>query len=195
MLIVSATASGMAHAADGHPARIHEGACDALGRVAFRLNGVGASVDLSGTPVATSTTVHPATTYQIMVSDTTIDAPLEALLAGDHAVMIYASDQAMDGVACGNIGGAMAGDTLITGLAEVGGPGHSGFALFRPLGDKTDVEVILGHGLSPVSASAGSQAAAADSGGTGMDMDMGRTAVALHRRFSHKTEATHFESG
>jgi hypothetical protein len=171
-LVITSTATGLAHAADGHPARIHEGTCDELGRVAYRLNGVGASVDLTGSPLATPTTVNPSEAYQIMVSDTTIDAPLQALLTGDHALMVYASDTAMDAVACGDIGGAIVSDTLITGLAESAVAGHTGIAIFRPEGDKTDVEVIIGHGLSPVSAAGASGAARAGSGGMNMDMDM-----------------------
>ena len=174
VLVVAATLSGLAHAADGHPVRIHEGTCDVLGRVDYRLNGVGASVDLAGAPLATPPTVNPSEAYQIMVSDTVIDAPLQALLTGDHALMIYASDEAMDSVACGNIGGAMVGDALITGLAETGVAGHTGFAIFRPEGDKTDIEVIIGHGLSPVSAAGASGAASAGSGGMNMDMDMSK---------------------
>jgi hypothetical protein len=173
--VFAATLSSSAHAADGHPARIHEGTCDALGRAAYRLNGVGASVDLAGMPLATPTTVNPAKAYQIMVSDTVIDAPLQALLTGEHVLMIYASDEAMDAVACGNIGGAMIGDTLITGLAETGVAGHTGFAIFRPEGDKTDIEVIIGHGLSPVSAASAGGAATAGSGGMNMDMGLDMT--------------------
>ena len=67
------------------------------------------------------------------------------------------SDEAMDAIACGNVGGARNGEMLATGLAEAGVPGHIGFALFRPDGDQTDVLVVLGHGLAPVSAS-GAQA-------------------------------------
>jgi hypothetical protein len=148
----------LAHEEHGHPARIHEGTCEAIGPVAFRLNGVGGSVDLDNAPVATPTAVNADSAYQVMVSETTIDGTIDDLLAGEHAVMIYESDEAMDAIACGNVGGALNGETLVTGLAESGVPGHLGFALFRPEGDQTDVLLILGHGLAPVSAS-GAQAA------------------------------------
>ena len=88
-----------------------------------------------------------------MISETTIDGTIEDLLASEHAVMIYESDDAMDAIACGNVGGALNGDTLATGLAESGVPGHIGFALFRSEGDQTTVLVVLGHGLAPISAS------------------------------------------
>jgi hypothetical protein len=48
----------------------------------------------------------------------------------------------------------MMGDTLV-GLAEMGLPGHTGFALFRPDGDQTVVTILFGHGLTPLSASQG----------------------------------------
>jgi len=143
----------LAHEEHGHPTRIHEGSCEALGPVAFRLNGVGGSVDLDNAPVGTPTAVNPDAAYQMLMSETTIDGTIEDLLASEHAVMIYESDEAMDAIACGNVGGALSGYTLVTGLAEAGVPGHIGFALFRPEGDQTVVLVVLGHGLAPVSAS------------------------------------------
>jgi hypothetical protein len=124
-----------------------------LGAVAYRLNGVGGSVDLDNAPVATPTAVHPETSYQVMVSETAIDGTLDDLLASDHAVMVYESDEEMEAIACGPIGGSMSADTLITGLAEMGVPGHLGFALFRPDGDGLAVSLIIGHAMAPVSAS------------------------------------------
>ena len=151
MILTGASNVG-AHAEHGHPARIHNGTCESLQGVAFRLNGVGGSVDAEGAPVATPTTVNPSAAYQVMTSDTVIDAPIEELLSGDHAIMIYESDEAMEGISCGNIGGAMMGEELITGLAEMRIPGHLGFAMFTPDGDQTDVTIILGHAMAPVSA-------------------------------------------
>src|SRR5215211_7835918 len=156
--LLAGPSPALAHEAHGHPARIHEGSCQELGPVAFRLNGLGGSVDVDNSPVATPMAVNSDSAYQVMVSETTIDGMIEDLLAADHAVMIYESDEAMDAIACGNVGGALTGETLVTGLAEAGIPGHIGFALFRPEGDLTDVFVIFGHGLAPVSAP-GAQAA------------------------------------
>lgn len=156
--VVAAVARpALAHEEHGHPTRIHEGTCEELGPVAFRLNGVGGSVDLDNAPVATPTAVNSDSSYQVLVSETVIDGSIEQLLSSQHALMIYESDEAMDAIACGNVGGARNGEMLATGLAEAGVPGHIGFALFRPDGDQTDVLVVLGHGLAPVSAS-GAQA-------------------------------------
>src|SRR5919112_5223064 len=143
----------LAHEEHGHPTRIHEGSCEDLGPVAFRLNGVGGSVDIDNAPIATPTAVNPEAAYQMLISETRIDGTIEDLLASEHAVMIYESDEAMDAIACGNVGGALSGNTLVTGLAEAGVPGHIGFAFFRSEGDQTVVLVMLGHGLAPVSAS------------------------------------------
>jgi hypothetical protein len=153
MPLMGAMGAAQAHEAHGHPARIHEGACEELGGVAFRLNGVGGSVDLDNAPVATPTAVNPDSAFQVMVSETAIDATVDDLLASEHAVMIYESDEAMEAIACGPIGGAMSGDTLITGLAEMGVPGHLGFAIFRPEGDGLVVSLLIGHAMAPVSAS------------------------------------------
>ncbi|MBW3633646.1 MAG: hypothetical protein KY456_11540 [Chloroflexi bacterium] len=155
--LVTMAGTALAHEEHGHPTRIHEGSCEDLGAVGFRLNGVGGSVDLDDTPIATATPVNPDSAYQVLVSETTIDATIDDVLAAEHAVMIYESDDVMDAIACGNVGGAMHGDTLFTALAEAGVPGHSGFALFRSEGAQTVVTVILGHGLAPVSASGASE--------------------------------------
>jgi hypothetical protein len=141
-----------AHAEHGHPARIHEGTCEALGPVAFRLNGVGGSVDLDGAPLATPAAVNPSSSYQVMASETVITTPIDDLLAGGHALMLYESDEEMSAIACGNLGGAMVGETLVTGLGEVGVPGHTGFALFASTADTTTVTILIGHAMAPVSA-------------------------------------------
>lgn len=148
-------APAIAHEADGHPARVHEGACEQLGPVAFTLTGVGASVDQSGAAIATPGPVNADSAFEITVSETTLDTPLEALLTDSYAVMVYESDEQMDAISCGNVAGAMMGDTLVAGLAELGVPGHSGFALLRPEGDQTIVTILLGENLAPVSAAGG----------------------------------------
>jgi hypothetical protein len=154
-LVAPGAGPALAHEEHGHPTRIHEGTCEALGPVAFRLNGVGGSVDVDNAPVATPTAVNSDSAHQVLVSETTIDGTVEDLLASELAVMIYESDEAMDAVACGNVGGALNGNTLVTGLAEAKVPGHIGFALFRSEGNQTVVLVLLGHGLAPVSSSGG----------------------------------------
>ncbi len=156
LLVAGNAGLAFGHAEHGHPARIHEGRCDDLGRVAFRLNGVGGSVDLDNAPVDVPAEVNPDVAYQVMISETMIDGTIDDLLASNHALMIYESDDEMNAISCGNLGGAMDGDSLITGLAEAGIPGHLGFAIFTPDDDRTHIQVIVGHAMAPISASGAS---------------------------------------
>ena len=144
--------STLAHEAHGHPARIHEGTCEALGPVAFRLHGVGGNVDLNNAPIATPTAVNVPAAHEVVLSETLIDTTIEDLLAAEHAVMVYESDEDLSAISCGNLGGAMLGNTLVTALGESGVPGHVGFAVFRPEGDGTVVSIYLAHGVSELSA-------------------------------------------
>jgi hypothetical protein len=156
--------SVLAHAEDGHPVRIHQGTCQSLGPVAFSLAGVNASVELDGNIIATPQTINADKAYQVMVSESRITTTIEDLLASDLAVMLYDNDEDMQAIACGNVGGARLGDTLAVGLGEIGIPGHVGFAVFQPHGDQTDVTILIGHAMSPVSAG-GAMPALADTGG------------------------------
>lgn len=154
LLLVASGAPGAAHGADGNPARIHVGSCEQLGAVAFPLNGVGSSVDLNDAAVAAPTAVNPDRAATVAVSETTIDAPLDAIVGAEHALMIYESDEDMSGIACGNIGGAMVGEQLVVGLSELGTSGNSGFVLFAPDGEQTTVTILLGHDLASGSGAA-----------------------------------------
>jgi hypothetical protein len=58
----------------------------------------------------------------------------------------------MTAITCGNVGGAMLGETLVTALSESGVPGHVGLALFRPEGEGTVVSLYLAHGLAGLTA-------------------------------------------
>ena len=152
-IAITGAESASAHAADGHPAKIHEGSCESLGPVAFSLTGVGASVDLDDNPIATPEPVNEDAAFEVATSQTTIDASVDDLVASDHAIMLYEDDEGMAAIACGNLGGAMMGDTLVVGLGEAGMPGHVGFALLTTSGDKTDVTLLVSENLTPLSAS------------------------------------------
>ena len=152
VVTLAGSGSTLAHEAHGHPARIHEGTCQSLGPVAFRLNGVGGGVDLEGAPIATPTAVNVPAAHEVVLSETLIDAPLTDILSGEHAVMVYESDEEMAAITCGNVGGAMLGETLVTALGESGVPGHVGFAVFRPEGGGTIVSLYLAHGLAELAA-------------------------------------------
>ncbi|MFM9107065.1 MAG: hypothetical protein ACKOWF_10255 [Chloroflexota bacterium] len=143
-----------AHAAHGHPARIHNGSCEDLKGVAFELNGVGGEVDVAGNPAPASEAVNPDTAYQVMMSRTAIDASIDDLLTEPRALMVYQSDEDLTAIACGNLGGLRMEGELAVGLAEINVPGHTGLAVFEedaPAPGKTTVTVYVGHALSPVS--------------------------------------------
>ena len=123
MAAVAGTVS--AHSGHGHPTLIHEGTCDALGKVVYTLNGVGAAEDEHGTPIATPEAVNPRGAYQVMIGESEIDAKLDDLLAKPLAVMIYNDDESMQGIACGNLGGARLGDELIVGRNIVHQPAEA----------------------------------------------------------------------
>jgi hypothetical protein len=151
-LLALALVAGIAsaHAGHGHPVKIHNGTCAQLGAAAFTLNGVGANENQQGTPIATPETINPMTSYQIMVGQSSIDASLASLLARPHAIMVYDSDDTMQGVACGRLGGTPQGHELVVGLAELNTPGHTGIAILDDHGATTDVTIYIGHGLAPL---------------------------------------------
>ncbi len=171
MVGAALAAPAAAHEADGHPAKLHEGTCDELGGVAFGLNGVGAEVDLEGTPVAAGEAVNPDRAYQVMRSETALDASLDDLLAAPLALMVYESDEDLSAISCGDLGGNRLGDELAVGLGELGMSGHTGIALFEEEGGTTTVRIFLGHALSPIGASG----SASDHDATGADSEEGHT--------------------
>src|SRR4051794_9200504 len=69
----------MAHAADGHPARIHDGSCEATGPVADKLTGVGATISLEGTPIPEANVVGTESGMPLDVSETAIADGLDHL--------------------------------------------------------------------------------------------------------------------
>ena len=148
-----------AHAADGHPARIQAGTCGNLGAVAFRLNGVGATVSPDGTPIPPPERVGGNAAFPAAVSLTPIDDLFSHVAPGERAIVVYESDEAMDHViACGDVAGVMTrqmagmtmpGDQIVFGLGDARGAGLTGVALVESIeGGKTMVAVDLGAGAS-----------------------------------------------
>jgi hypothetical protein len=155
-----------AHAADGHPARLQDGSCGNLGAVAFRLNGVGATVTAEGTPIPPPERVGAAAAFPADVSLTILDKLFTDVVKGEHAIVVYESDEAMDHViACGDVAGVMTrqmagmtmpGDQVVFGLGDAIGSGLAGFGVIESIeGGKTMVAIFLGEG------GAGTPAAAA----------------------------------
>jgi hypothetical protein len=92
----------------------------------------------------------------VATSLTMVDASLEDILAGEHAINYHESEENIQNyIACGDIGGAVMtmpgmGDegTLVIGLRSLNDSGISGVALLQGMGDQTQVAVFLGEDLT-----------------------------------------------
>lgn len=135
----------LAHAADGHPARIHEGSCEATGAAAEQLTGVGATVSLEGTPLAEPEMTGAEGATPMDVSETTLTESLDHLTSEPHAIVIYESDDEMDhSIACGDLGGPTTADgALAVWIAPTNVGEDQGLALLRPDGDNLVVTIYL----------------------------------------------------
>lgn len=129
---------------DGSTAAIYAGACDG---------------DFAAEPVATLTNVRPPdgetagaeTASAVETSFTTLDLPLDDLLAEDHVLVVF--DEADDSVAlaCGAIGGIVTDDrTLTFGLEALDESRFSGVAYLSEDGDQTLATIFLAEDLSAV---------------------------------------------
>ncbi len=149
---------GRAHEADGRPARIHAGTCEDFRGVVHILTGVGAETAPGGTPVPQPEQVGAADAFPVALSKTTVPVALTDLAEGEHAIVVYESDEAMDRpVACGAVGGpltsqmpgmTMPGDELAVWLAGEGGSGLAGVAVLEANGRDTIVRIYLGEDLA-----------------------------------------------
>lgn len=143
------TLAAGAHEGHGKPALIQTGTCDALGGAAFTLIGVGAEEDAEGLPIVTPAAVGAASAAPLSTSTSTVDATVETIVDGGHAIVVYASDAEMDTpIACGAVGGIRLGEDLIVGLNPVGEDGQSGIALLRNSGSQATVTIVLSEGVS-----------------------------------------------
>ena len=165
-----------------HPAHIHEGTCDNLDPApALPLTDVGETGMMQGmtggTPEADDAAMEMGepmgaeTAFGVETSFTLVDAALEDIVEGGHAINIHESAENIEEyIACGDVGGMIAtgpgmeqGGTLVIGLGEVNGSGHSGIAVLEGRGDQTEVILYLAEGLAGEAggATAGRPAAAA----------------------------------
>ena len=125
--------------AESHPAHIHSGSCDSLGDVVHPLTNVeGVSGDAVGAESA----------HAIKTSRTYVDAPLQEIIDGGHAINVHESEDAIDVyIACGDIGGVLVEEGgrqhLIVALGELNDSGHTGIAWLGDDGDRTEVVVTL----------------------------------------------------
>ena len=129
----------------GHPAHVHIGTCAELGEVVYALSDVGPGTVRNGTPSTGGVVVGQTEDVRpVDVSSTTIDATLESITDGTHAINVHESaDNIQVYIACGNIGGVQFGNTLTIGLGELNDSGYSGVAVLRADGEQTVVTVYL----------------------------------------------------
>ncbi len=129
-------------AGDGpHPAHIHTGTCAELGEVVLPLTEVAApDGEQSGAESA----------LPIKTSHTVVEAPLEEIIAGGHAINVHLSAEEIgEYIACGDIGGVVTAEDedgemeLTIALGELNGSGHVGVAWLGANGDQTEVSVTL----------------------------------------------------
>jgi len=140
------TMAGQAMQNTPHPAHIHAGTCDALGDVVFPLTDVGADNSMA-TPMATpslamASTPEAGSTQQ---STTTVDASLDDIISGGHAINVHESAERIDVyIACGDITGEVTDGMLTVKLQELNTSGFSGQAMLTDNGDgTTTVEIHL----------------------------------------------------
>jgi len=147
-----------------HPAHIHAGTCEELGDVAFPLTNVSEmgmmEGMMAGTPEADAAAMGEPmgaeTAFAVETSFTMVDAPLEEIVEGGHAINIHQSAENIEEyIACGDIGGRIAtgpgmdeGGTLVVGLGALNESGFSGIAVLEGRDDQTEVVLYLAEGLS-----------------------------------------------
>ncbi len=121
-----------------HPSHIHVGACPAPGDVVAPLSDVGV---VGNDAQGAEESVH------VDIGRTTVELPLEAILADAHAIVVHQSADDMGTyLVCGNIGGHDVDGSFLVGLGAVGESGYSGIAWLTDNGDgTTDVTVTISH--------------------------------------------------
>ncbi|MCC6790120.1 MAG: hypothetical protein IT336_00460 [Thermomicrobiales bacterium] len=145
---------------EAHPAHIHLGTCAELGEVVFPLTDVSAG-DASATPMAggmdvsemdemvASPTVDEDEPEAIAWSETEVQAGLDEIIAGGHAINVHESmDNIQNYIACGEITGTPADGELEIELGELNDSGYEGSATLTDNGDGTttvSIELYEAH--------------------------------------------------
>jgi hypothetical protein len=130
-----------------HPAHIHEGSCPDIGDVIFPLNDLTPALGPDymeegatpvASPVATDMEVGPASAVVAESTTTDVDASLDEILEGEHAINVHESPEDMGTyLACGDITGTATDGELRIDLEEVDGSGFVGEANLVDNGDGT----------------------------------------------------------
>lgn len=125
-----------------HPVHIHAGTCAELGEVVYPL------VDLA---VPAGEWTGPESAVAVTLSENIVDAPLQEIIDGGHAINVHLSNEEIDAyIACGDIGGVITTDEggrqeMMIGLAETNDSGYAGTVWIGPSADgaQTEFSVIL----------------------------------------------------
>lgn len=123
-----------------HPAHIHAGTCAELGDVVFPLQDLAAPEgEFTG----------PASAVTVTLSENIVDAPLQEMIDGGHAINVHLSNEEIGTyIACGDIGGVITTDEggrqeMMIGLGELNGSGYTGTVWLGPSADNTQTEVSI----------------------------------------------------
>ena len=119
-----------------HPSHIHAGDCSMPGDVIAPLSDVGVvGNDAQGAESHT----------HVDIGLSTVELPLEAILAADHSIMVHQSADDLGTIlACGAIGGHDVDGRFLVGISPWEESGYAGIAWLTDNGDgTTDVEVTL----------------------------------------------------
>jgi plastocyanin len=164
-VMLAGTSAGLAQdatpSADSHssqPAHIHAGTCAELGEVVLPLTDVSpdhlmsedATPDVAGTPIAGEDMMMDVMTE---TSITNVDASLDDILAGEHALNIHESMENIGtNIACGDLTGAPDDGELTVTVGELNDSGYSGEAVLVDNRDgTTTVTVTLTSGTAGAS--------------------------------------------
>ena len=153
-----------------HPAHIHSGTCDQLADVVLPLTNVsemgmmegmmggmtGSTPEADAPEMGMSEPMGAESAAMVETSYTVVDAALEEIVEGGHAINVHQSEENIDQyIACGDVGGRIEtgpgmeqGGTLVVGLRELNGSAYSGIAVLEGKGDQTEVILYLAEGLS-----------------------------------------------
>lgn len=138
-------ATGMAQtpesgAAVAHPVHIHAGSCAELGEVV---------VPLADVSIPTGEHLGSANAVNSPVSLNIIDMPFADLVAGEYAVNVHESAEAIDTyIACGDVGGALEmgddGEEIRFVLHELNDSGYTGVVFAGMMeNDQAQVNVMM----------------------------------------------------
>ena len=141
---------------------LHAGLCDAPGAVVADLGAVGSAMTLNGTAVPVETVgAPPSGTLELAVVDLPI--PLTTIVGGEHSIVVHRSAEDLSILACGNVGGQLAGGTKLPVPLAAGVDGQHGIAVLADSGDGTTrVSILLGEWDDEMHGSLSADAATAE---------------------------------